>query len=227
MINDAIKDSVGYKYYKIKKDQSEENNAEEELKEKNVSTVGRVRGKGYICLGNQQVNVSSKPKKAIVPQKQIFIIVADNIVEQETVPVELAKLISIEQQRFQQREIMTQLTIKKQVNKDVDEAYATERGQKLKGVATEDPVVHDATASSSWSDIDKYDEINDAENYYMDVSNDDFDKEDDDDAGGFGDPHDDHEGEKRRKDTGEPSRPSNKDKAPMDSIQENIPTDQP
>nr|GEY38788.1 hypothetical protein [Tanacetum cinerariifolium] len=68
--------------------------------------------------GNQEVNVPSKPKKAVVPKKPKTIIVADNIVEQE-VAVKLAKSMSVEEQRLQQHDIMTQLTIGKQVEKDI------------------------------------------------------------------------------------------------------------
>ncbi|GJT63568.1 hypothetical protein Tco_1015048 [Tanacetum coccineum] len=81
MINDAIKEPAGYKYYKIKKDQSKEDNAEKEPEEQNV-------------------NVSSKPNKTVIPRKQRTITVADNIVEQEIVAVELAKSVSIVEQRL-------------------------------------------------------------------------------------------------------------------------------
>ncbi|GJU36738.1 hypothetical protein Tco_1185092 [Tanacetum coccineum] len=116
MITDAIKESSKYKYYKIKKDQSEKNNVEGEPEEKNVFHVVRGRDK---------------------------------------VAVELSDSVSIEEQRIQQRKIMTQLTIEKQVEKDVEEGYAAERGQKLKGAATEDPaedekglVLHNMTIMS-------------------------------------------------------------------------------
>nr|GEW23319.1 hypothetical protein [Tanacetum cinerariifolium]GEW23745.1 hypothetical protein [Tanacetum cinerariifolium] len=46
MITDAIKESSKYKYYKIRKDQSEKNNAEGEPKEQNVSPIVRGRDKG-------------------------------------------------------------------------------------------------------------------------------------------------------------------------------------
>ncbi|GJU38664.1 hypothetical protein Tco_1191621 [Tanacetum coccineum] len=61
MINDAIKQSAGYMYYKIKKDKS-----------------------------NQEVNVPIKPKKAVVPHKPRTLIITENIVK-ETVAVELEK----------------------------------------------------------------------------------------------------------------------------------------
>ncbi|GJY90732.1 hypothetical protein Tco_0505928 [Tanacetum coccineum] len=63
----------------------------------------RGKGKGYMCIGNREVNVSSKPKKAVVPRKPRTITVADNLIEQEAMAVELAKFVSIEEQRLQQR----------------------------------------------------------------------------------------------------------------------------
>ncbi|GKG33810.1 hypothetical protein Tco_0433969, partial [Tanacetum coccineum] len=60
MINDAIKQSAGYKFYRMKKDES------------------------------KKVNVSSKPKKAVVPRKPRTINVADNLIKQEAMIVELA-----------------------------------------------------------------------------------------------------------------------------------------
>ncbi|GJU93394.1 hypothetical protein Tco_1318150 [Tanacetum coccineum] len=76
-----------------------------------------------------EVNVSSKPKKVVVPRKTRTILVADNLIEQESVAIELAKSVSIEEQRLQQREIITQLRIEKLVEKDVDEGYC----RKLEG----------------------------------------------------------------------------------------------
>ncbi|GKA80724.1 hypothetical protein Tco_0787416 [Tanacetum coccineum] len=140
MLNDAIKQSSGYKYYKHKKDESEKGKVVEEPKEHHVSPVRSGRGKGYMCSGNQEVNVPCKPKKAIVPKKPRTLIVADNIVE-ETVAVELAKSVSIKEQRPQQHDIMTQLTIERQVKRDVEDTYPAERGLKLKGVTPEDLVV--------------------------------------------------------------------------------------
>ncbi|GJS99105.1 hypothetical protein Tco_0820275 [Tanacetum coccineum] len=113
MINDAIKHSARYEFYRNKKNESEKGNAKEEVEEKHVSPIRIGKGKGYMCIGNQEVNVSNKPKKAVVLRKLRTIIVADNIVEQET----------------------------RQVKKDVEEGYAAEKGLKLKGVAPEDPAV--------------------------------------------------------------------------------------
>ncbi|GJY66795.1 hypothetical protein Tco_0469033 [Tanacetum coccineum] len=171
MINDAIKESAGYKYYKIKKNENGKDNAEEEPEEKHVTLVRRGKGKWYMCIGNQEVNVSRKPKKVVVPRKQRTITVADNIVEQET------------------------LKIEKQVEKDVDEGYAVERGLKLKGVSTEDLAVQSLIAlrkGSKESKVSMYEmkckqvEVKDAtEDSDMDISGNDS-KKGDDDATGFG-----------------------------------------
>ncbi|GKD70586.1 hypothetical protein Tco_1324676 [Tanacetum coccineum] len=101
IINDAIKQLVRYKYYMIKKGQSEEDNDEEESEEQVVSRAGRGRGKGYMCSGNQEVNVSSKPKKDVVPRKQRTITYADNILKTKDRVVLLAKSVSTEKQRRQ------------------------------------------------------------------------------------------------------------------------------
>ncbi|GJW63078.1 hypothetical protein Tco_0114962 [Tanacetum coccineum] len=49
MINDTIKQSVGYRVYKSNKEQSEKDIDQVNLEEKNVSTIGRGRGKRYMC----------------------------------------------------------------------------------------------------------------------------------------------------------------------------------
>ncbi|GKB69257.1 hypothetical protein Tco_0930669, partial [Tanacetum coccineum] len=230
MINDAIKQLAGYKYYNTNKAQSEEDNAEEESEEHAMFRTGKGRGKGYMCLGDQEVNVSSKPKKDDVPRKKRTITYANNLLEIEDEAILLAKLVSTKEQRRQQQGIMTQLVIEKEVNIEVEEAFAAEKGMKLKGIAIEDPAVQslldlqkgskesrlesirqeiqpskgegsnaakdgefedfsgtdsDATQNSSWSNTDKDDDIDDAENSDMDISDDDSDKGDD--AVGYGD----------------------------------------
>ncbi|GKE10524.1 hypothetical protein Tco_1414075 [Tanacetum coccineum] len=141
MINDAIKQLAGYKYYKLKKDKSEKGNAEEEPEEQHMFPVRSGRGKVYMFSGDQVVNVPSKPKKAVVPKKPRTITIANNLFEQDAVVVKLKKSVSIEEQQQQQRQIMTQLTIESQVEKDVEYTHASERGLKLKGVSTEDPTI--------------------------------------------------------------------------------------
>ncbi|GJS95998.1 hypothetical protein Tco_0802966 [Tanacetum coccineum] len=111
MINDAIKQSVGYMYYKHKKEKCEKGKVVEEPEEQHVSPVKSGRGKGYMRLGNQ--------KEAVL----------------------LAQLVSTEEQRLQQQNVMTQLTIERQVEKDVEDTYAAEKGLTLKGVVSEDPAV--------------------------------------------------------------------------------------
>ncbi|GJW64034.1 hypothetical protein Tco_0115918 [Tanacetum coccineum] len=155
-------------------------NAEEKPEDQNVSLVRSGRGKGYMCLGNQEVNVSSKPKQIVVLRKKRTITVADNIVEQETMAVELAKSVSIEEQRLQQREIMTRLKIEKQVGKDVDKGYAAKRGLKLKGVATEDPAVQSLLALRKGSKESKLKHVR------KEMQAGRREGKDDDDAAGFG-----------------------------------------
>nr|GFA14377.1 hypothetical protein [Tanacetum cinerariifolium] len=145
-------------------DQNEKDNDQDILEGKNVFTFERGQGKGYICsgTGNQEVNVSSKPKHDAVPRRKRTITFADNLIGSEDEAVLLAKLVRTDEQRIQQREIMPQFFIDKEVNTEVDEAYGAEKGKQLK-------------------DDDK-DDIEDSD---MDIDDDDSDKEKDD-AAGFG-----------------------------------------
>ncbi|GJU99776.1 hypothetical protein Tco_1329047 [Tanacetum coccineum] len=131
MIIDAIKLSAGYKFYKQKKSESEIGRGAENLEEHHVCPIKSGRGKGYMRLGDQEVNVPKEFKKNVIPRKQRSITFADNLISQEDVAVELAKSISIEEQRLQQRDITTQLTNDRKIEKDVEDTYA-EWGQKLK-----------------------------------------------------------------------------------------------
>ncbi|GJS23805.1 hypothetical protein Tco_0452437 [Tanacetum coccineum] len=137
MIDDAFKKSARYKYYRTKKAESKKVKAAKEPEEQHVSLVKSGKGKGYICLGNQEVNVPNAFKKNDMPRKTRSLTVSDNIVE-EPVAVELAKSISLKDQRRQQRDIMTQLTINSQIDKDVEDKY-TKWGQTCKGPIVEDP----------------------------------------------------------------------------------------
>ncbi|GJT69182.1 hypothetical protein Tco_1028468 [Tanacetum coccineum] len=73
--------------------------------------------------GDQEANVPSAFNKNVMPRKTRSLIIVDNIV-QEPIVVALAKSISIEEQRYQQREIMTQLRLDRQIDKDVEDTYA-------------------------------------------------------------------------------------------------------
>nr|GEU32487.1 hypothetical protein [Tanacetum cinerariifolium] len=139
MINDAFKKSARYKYYKAKKAESEKAKPAKEPEEQHVSPVKSRQGKGYMRSGDQEANFPSLFKKNDVSRKTRSLIVADNIVEEQA-NVELAKSLSIEEQRHQQHAIMTQLTIDRQIKKDVEDTYA-EWGQKLKGLEVKDTCI--------------------------------------------------------------------------------------
>ncbi|GJX80580.1 hypothetical protein Tco_0328729 [Tanacetum coccineum] len=100
MINDAIKKSTGYKYYKQKRNESAKGKAAEEPKEQHVSLVKSKRGKGYMRSGDQEANFPSAFKKKCVPRKTISLTIDDNLVE-KPVTVELEKSINIEEQQKQ------------------------------------------------------------------------------------------------------------------------------
>ncbi|GKD34533.1 hypothetical protein Tco_1250042, partial [Tanacetum coccineum] len=77
-----------------KHDDCDKGNVVEEPEEQHVSHVRNERGEGYMCLGNQEVNVPRKPKKVGVLKKPRTLTVADNIVE-EPIAVELAKSVRL------------------------------------------------------------------------------------------------------------------------------------
>ncbi|GJW82604.1 hypothetical protein Tco_0146579 [Tanacetum coccineum] len=158
MINDAIKQSAGYKFYRNKNDESE-----------------------------KEVNMSSKPKKDVVPKKPRTITVADNIVEQETVVVKLTKSISFKEQ-LQQRSKESRLESMKQERQVVGgkgSSVAKDKYYEFQEFSESDS---DATRNSSWADTDedKDDETDDAEDSDMDISDNDSNKVDADDADVFG-----------------------------------------
>nr|GEW16018.1 hypothetical protein [Tanacetum cinerariifolium] len=96
MINDAIKQSVGYMYYKHKKEECEKVKAFKEPEEQYVSPVKSERGK-----------------------------------------------VSTEEQRLQQQNIKTQLTIKRQVKKDVEDIpVVTTSSMKDFSNLLNDPPIH-------------------------------------------------------------------------------------
>ncbi|GKE11420.1 hypothetical protein Tco_1414971, partial [Tanacetum coccineum] len=69
MISDAIKKSVGYKYYMTKKKESAKDKIVDEPEEQHASPVKSGRGKGFMCYGDQVVNVPTSLKKDVVPRK--------------------------------------------------------------------------------------------------------------------------------------------------------------
>ncbi|GJX15552.1 hypothetical protein Tco_0216384 [Tanacetum coccineum] len=172
MINDAFKKSAGYKYYKAKKVESKKAKATKEPEEQHVSPVRRGLGKGYMRSRDQEANVPSMFKKNVVPRKTRSLTVADNIIK-EPIAVELAKSISIQEQRRQQRDIMTQLLIDQQIDRDVEDTYA-EQGKKLK--VMQHKILH--------VDEEKDIETNDSNDSDMDLSED--EPRGDDDATRFG-----------------------------------------
>ncbi|GKF21818.1 hypothetical protein Tco_0070456 [Tanacetum coccineum] len=155
-----------------------------------------------MCSGDKEANVPSAFKKNVVPRKTRYVTIADNIVE-VPVTIELVKSISIEEQRRQQRDIMTQLLIDQQIDKDVEDMYAElESIKQMKQAVTGEgsSAAHakyyefentsatdsDATRGSSCSDTneEKDDETSDFDDSDMELSDD--SPQGDDDAIGFG-----------------------------------------
>ncbi|GKC74126.1 hypothetical protein Tco_1120009 [Tanacetum coccineum] len=138
MIDDAFKKSAGYKYYKAKKAESD-----------------------------QEANVPSAFKKNVVPRKTRSLTTANNIIK-EPVVVELAKSISIEEQRHQQRAILKHA---KQVVGGEGSSAAHKIYYEFENILATDS---DATQDSSSSDIDEErdDETDDSDHSDMDLSED-------------------------------------------------------
>nr|GEY42962.1 hypothetical protein [Tanacetum cinerariifolium] len=88
MIDDVLKKTAGYKYYKAKKVESEKAKVVEETEEHNVSSVQSKRGKGYMNSGENEANVLKLFKKNDVPRKTRSLTVVE-----ETVAAELAKSV--------------------------------------------------------------------------------------------------------------------------------------
>nr|GEU63990.1 hypothetical protein [Tanacetum cinerariifolium] len=61
--------SAGYNYYMAKKKESAKDKIVDEPEEKHVSLVKSRRGKGFICYGDQVVNVPTSLKRDFVPRK--------------------------------------------------------------------------------------------------------------------------------------------------------------
>ncbi|GJX69079.1 hypothetical protein Tco_0304806 [Tanacetum coccineum] len=80
IISDAIKKSVGYKYYMAMKVESEKAKIVNEPEEKHISPVKTGRGKGFMCYGDQVVNVSNILNKYDVPRKTRSLIIVEEIV---------------------------------------------------------------------------------------------------------------------------------------------------
>nr|GEZ34449.1 hypothetical protein [Tanacetum cinerariifolium] len=97
MINGAFKKSAGYKYYKAKKVESKKETVAEEPEEHNVSPIKSGKGKRYMRSDDNEANVPKMFKKVVMPRKTRSLTIA-----KETVVVELAKSISIDEQRTQQ-----------------------------------------------------------------------------------------------------------------------------
>ncbi|GJS03805.1 hypothetical protein Tco_0320313 [Tanacetum coccineum] len=80
MISDVIKKKVGHKYYMAKKVESEKAKIVDELEEQHISPIKSGRGKGFICYGDQVVNVPNKLKKDHVPRKTRSLTIAEEAV---------------------------------------------------------------------------------------------------------------------------------------------------
>ncbi|GJT16218.1 hypothetical protein Tco_0874924 [Tanacetum coccineum] len=79
MISDAIKKKAGYTYYMAKKVESEKAKIVDEPEKQHISLVKSGRGKGFMCYGDQVVNVPNKLKKNVIPRKTRSLTIAEEI----------------------------------------------------------------------------------------------------------------------------------------------------
>nr|GEV75118.1 hypothetical protein [Tanacetum cinerariifolium] len=135
MISDAIMKRAGYKYYMAKKMESKKAKIIDKPEEQHVSSNKYGRGKGFMCFSDQVANVLNKLKKDDVPRKTRSLTITEKVVVGE-----LENFISIQESRSQRRS-RSQLTIDSKTDEAVADMY-NEWGQKLKGLAVEDPAVH-------------------------------------------------------------------------------------
>ncbi|GJX46565.1 hypothetical protein Tco_0271755 [Tanacetum coccineum] len=134
MIINEIKKLAGYKFYMAKKVKNKNAKTVNEPEEKHVSPVKRGRRKGFMCYGDQVVNVLNKPKKDVLPRK-----IRSLTIVEETIVGDLEISFIIQEPRTQRRR-RSQVIIDSQIDDAVVETYA-EWGQKLKGPVLEDPAV--------------------------------------------------------------------------------------
>ncbi|GKB91881.1 hypothetical protein Tco_0964153 [Tanacetum coccineum] len=105
-------------YYMTKKVESGKAKIIDEPEEQHVSSIQSGRGKGFMCYGDQVVNVPNKLKKDVVPRKTRSQTTVD-----ETVVGDLANSFSIQKPHTQQRR-RSQLTIDGQLDDTVANTYA-------------------------------------------------------------------------------------------------------
>nr|GEV18053.1 hypothetical protein [Tanacetum cinerariifolium] len=80
MNSDAIKKKAGYKYYMAKKVKIKIAKIINKLEEQHVSPVKSGRGKGFMCYGDQVANVPNKLKKDDVPWKTRSLTITKEVV---------------------------------------------------------------------------------------------------------------------------------------------------
>ncbi|GKE77623.1 hypothetical protein Tco_1543743, partial [Tanacetum coccineum] len=187
MISDAIKKKAGYKSYMAKKVESEKAKIIDELEEQHISPIKSGRGKGFMCYGDQILNVSNKLKKDVVPRKIRSLTIAEEAVvdmynewgqKLKGLPVEDPAVQSLlDLQKRSKASKLESLRQKKQAV--IGEGSSSAQNKYYSSSYTNS----DATLYSSSSDKPERsaNETNDVDESNMDLSNDNP-KGDDDDA---------------------------------------------
>ncbi|GJY80706.1 hypothetical protein Tco_0493457 [Tanacetum coccineum] len=187
MISDAIKKSAGYNYYTAKKKESAKDKIVNEPEEQRVSLIKRGRGKGFMCYGDQAVNVL---KKDGVPRKTRSLTIAE-----ETIVGELANFISIQEPRTQRR-----LAVDDPIVQSLLDLWKGSKASRLENLKQKKQIVtgegssnaHNKYYANSDTDNDTIlysscpdtseesdNETDDADDSNMDLSNNNLDRDDD------------------------------------------------
>ncbi|GJV51631.1 hypothetical protein Tco_1447372 [Tanacetum coccineum] len=140
MINDAIMQSAGYKFYQSKKKKSEEDNAQEESKEQQVCTVRRL---------NIEKDVNTKVKEAFAAKKgqKLKGVATEDLVVQSLLDLQKGS----KESRLE--------SIRQEIQENKGEGSSVAKDGELEDFLDTDS---DAIARSSWSDLDKDDDMDDA-----------------------------------------------------------------
>nr|GEW79734.1 hypothetical protein [Tanacetum cinerariifolium] len=162
MISEESKKKAGYEYYMAKKVKSEKAKIIDEQEEQHVSLIKSGRGKGFMCYDDQVVNVPNKLKKDVMPRKTISLTIDEEAV------VDLWK-----------RSKATRL---KSLRKKKQLVAGEESISAYKKYYSTSDIVSDATLYSSSSDkLERSaNETDDADEFDMDLSNDNPHGDDDD-----------------------------------------------
>nr|GEV66330.1 hypothetical protein [Tanacetum cinerariifolium] len=173
MISDATKKKEWYIYYMAKKVESEKAKIIDGPEEQHVSLVKNRRGKGFMCYGDQVANAHNKLEKNDVPRKTRSLTIVE-----ETVICELAHSISIQEPRLNDK--LKGLAVDESAVQSLLELRKGLKASRLKSLKQK----KQAIAGGSNKTKESANETDDADEFDMDLSDD--NPNGDDDAARYG-----------------------------------------